>query len=648
MISISKLGKSYGGRALFEDVSLQLNAGARYGLVGANGSGKTTFLSILAGDEPASRGQRHHRRRRARVGVLRQDRFLDDEQDHPRPGDDGRRHGLGRAAGAARASSITARATPTRLAELEDTLAHSRRLHARGARHARCSRGSASRSRVAPPAAVDALGRLQAARAARAGARRRPRRAAARRADQPPRHPLDPLAREVPRRRTAAARVVISHDQRFLDNVATHILDVDYGTITLYTGNYAAFVVEKAGDPRRARRREIARAEEEIARQARLRRALRRQGDQGHAGAEPAQADREDRGRGARGRARAARRCSASSPSGRAARDVLEVAGVSQGVRRQAGARATCRSSCGAASGSAIIGPNGLGKSTLLKIVDRATLEADAGEVELGPRGARRLLRAGPPRGARRTQTRRRSTTSGRPCPGEGTAFVRGQLGRVLFSGDDVEEADRHRSRAARRRGSSSAGSSSSKPNVLVLDEPTNHLDLEAIEALVEALQAYEGTLLFVSHDRWFVSELATRILEVTPTGPRDFPGTYAEYLARCGDDHLDAEAVLERAPSRRQGEGGRQERGVGGAEARAQPHRGAAGQARQGAGAHRGRRGAQEGDRRALRRSDASISGRRRRRSTAGRQRARGSTTEIEKLVAEWEAIEAELSARA
>jgi DNA repair exonuclease SbcCD ATPase subunit len=86
------------------------------------------------------------------------------------------------------------------------------------------------------------------------------------------------------------------------------------------------------------------------------------------------------------------------------------------------------------------------------------------------------------------------------------------------------------------------------KPNVLVLDEPTNHLDIESIQALVAALQAFEGTLLFVSHDRAFVAALATRILEVTPEGFRDFPGTYDEYLARSGDDHLDAEAVVLRA----------------------------------------------------------------------------------------------------
>jgi ABC-type multidrug transport system ATPase subunit len=86
-----------------------------------------------------------------------------------------------------------------------------------------------------------------------------------------------------------------------------------------------------------------------------------------------------------------------------------------------------------------------------------------------------------------------------------------------------------------------------------VLDEPTNHLDLESIHALIDALRAFDGTVIFVSHDRFFVSELATRVLELTPTGPRDYPGTFAEYLAHLGDDHLDADAVVlkAKAPAR-------------------------------------------------------------------------------------------------
>jgi ABC-type multidrug transport system ATPase subunit len=130
---------------------------------------------------------------------------------------------------------------------------------------------------------------------------------------------------------------------------------------------------------------------------------------------------------------------------------------------------------------------------------------------------------------------------------------VRGQLGRVLFSGSDVDKP----------LGALSGGEAArlifcriviEKPNLLILDEPTNHLDLESIGALIEGLEAFEGTVLFVSHDRFFVSELASRILEIRAEGPRDFPGTYAEYLERCGDDHLDADAVVLRAKAAKSG----------------------------------------------------------------------------------------------
>ena len=86
------------------------------------------------------------------------------------------------------------------------------------------------------------------------------------------------------------------------------------------------------------------------------------------------------------------------------------------------------------------------------------------------------------------------------------------------------------------------------KPNVLVLDEPTNHLDLESIEALVRGLKAYMGTLVLVSHDRWFVGQLATRVLEITPDGIRDYHGTYEDYVRACGDDHLDVDQVVLKA----------------------------------------------------------------------------------------------------
>jgi len=132
-------------------------------------------------------------------------------------------------------------------------------------------------------------------------------------------------------------------------------------------------------------------------------------------------------------------------------------------------------------------------------------------------------------------------------CSGEPIGFVRGHLAQVLFSKDEV----------AKRVGSLSGGEATRlvfaklavlRPNVMVLDEPTNHLDLEAIEALVEGLKSFEGTLIFVSHDRWFVQALATRIVEIKPDSIRDYPGTYEEYIHACGDDHLDADQVILKA----------------------------------------------------------------------------------------------------
>jgi ATPase subunit of ABC transporter with duplicated ATPase domains len=131
--------------------------------------------------------------------------------------------------------------------------------------------------------------------------------------------------------------------------------------------------------------------------------------------------------------------------------------------------------------------------------------------------------------------------------PDRNVGFVRGELGLTLFSGDD----------AKKHLGALSGGEAArlvftrlaiEKPNVLVLDEPTNHLDLESIEALVEGLQAYTGTLILVSHDRWFIGQLATRIVDIEPTGITDYAGTYADYVARTGTDRLDATQAAQAA----------------------------------------------------------------------------------------------------
>lgn len=545
MIRIADLEKSYGARTLFEGVTLELNEGSRYGLVGANGSGKTTFIRIVSGDDQATGGTVSIPKR-ARVGVLRQDHFLDDQAlilHVAMQGD-----ALVWKALAERAQIIDHGGDAGKLAELEEVVS----THDGYTLEARAT------------AILEGLGipigsHPQKLSTLSGGFKLRVLLAQVLIGgpdvlllDEPTNH-LDILSirwLETFLAQYRGTALVISHDQRFLDNVATHILDVDYATITSYVGNYAKFVIEKQA-VRERKEAEIARQQKIIAEkrafvdrfgakatkakqaQSRLKQIEKIEVE------ELAQTSRRE----------PLFRFTQERPSGK---EVLEVEGVSKAYGPK---KVLHDVSLTVRRGEklAVIGPNGLGKSTLLKIVmDR--VKADAGKVKLGHEVKLGYF----------AQDHHELLHSDKmtpleyvwdAVPSEGTATVRGMLGRVLFSGEDVQKPV----------GSLSGGEAArlifckiiaEKPNVLVLDEPTNHLDLEAIAALVAGLKAFEGTVVFVSHDRWFVSELATRILEVTANGPREFPGTYAEYLARAGDDHLDIDAVSLKAKADAQGQG--------------------------------------------------------------------------------------------
>jgi ATPase subunit of ABC transporter with duplicated ATPase domains len=554
MIATTALAKEYGARTLFAGVSLQLNARSRYGLVGANGSGKSTFMRLLAGDEEPSEGT-VALVKRARVGVLRQDRFLDDEAmilDLAMRGDtvvwnaltEQKRIAESRqqsnAADAADAAHAAHAADAGRMADLEDQIAAHDGYTLEG-RSAEVLQGLGIPTAVhhAPLGTLSGGFKLRVllAQVLVGGVD-------ILLLDEPTNH-LDILTirwLEKFLADYAGCAVIISHDQRFLDNVTSHTLDVDYGTITLWNGGYSKAMVEKAA-ARARKEAAVARAEEEIARKrAFIERFGAKNTKATQAQSRLKQIERiEVEELAASSRRAPALRFVPERPSGR---EVLELAGVSKSYGDNhvlANVSLTVRR--GERVG--IIGPNGLGKSTLLKIaVER--LAADAGRVRWGHETRSGYF----PQDHREVLTDREATPLTileEACPGESPTFVRGQLGRALFSGEET----------SKKVGLLSGGEcarlifallSVAKPNVLVLDEPTNHLDLEAIHALVEALKEYSGTLIFVSHDRWFVSELATRIIELTPAGPNDFPGTYAEYLARCGDDHLDGDAVLLKA----------------------------------------------------------------------------------------------------
>jgi ATPase subunit of ABC transporter with duplicated ATPase domains len=537
MIGLSRLEKSYGGRTLFENVSVQLNAGSRYGLVGANGSGKSTLLKIIARDE-APTGGSISIPKEARLGVLRQDRFLDDSApilDLAMKGDTVVWDAL-----CEQSRIIDHGADASGLADLEDVL----RAHDGYTLEARAS------------AVLEGLGipfaiQKQPLSTLSGGFKLRVLLAQVLVAgpdvlllDEPTNH-LDILSirwLETFLVDYEGCAVVISHDQRFLEAIATHVLDVDYGAVTLYTGSYAAFAVEKRAT-RERKEAEIARAQKIIA---------EKRAFVDRFGAKASKAKQ------AQSRLKQIEKIEveelAESSRGaplfqfpierQSGKDVLELTRISKAYGDK---KVLEKVSLVIRRGEkvAILGANGLGKSTLLKIVVKR-LRADEGEVKWGYEA-----RAGYFAQDHADLLDNPKTTPlaimQSACPTEPEFAVRGRLGRVLFSGGDV----------TKKIGTLSGGEAArvvfarimaEKANVLVLDEPTNHLDMESIEALTAGLKAYEGTLLFVSHDRAFVSALATRIVEVTENGFRDRPGTYQDYLASAGDDHLDVDAVVLKA----------------------------------------------------------------------------------------------------
>jgi ATPase subunit of ABC transporter with duplicated ATPase domains len=540
VISVSNLAKYYADRTLFAGVSLQFDPGQRYGVVGANGSGKSTLIKILSGQESASEGDISVPRR-AVLGVLEQDHFRY-EQDRIL---DVVMMGSAEVWAAIQEKErILAKAADhfdgDRYAELEDVILR-RGGYTLEARAGEILEGLGIQTAVhgEPLSTLSGGFKLRVLLAKVLASE-----PDVLLLDEPTNH-LDILSIRWLERFLddfAGAALLVSHDHRFLDNVATSIVDVDYESIKIYPGNYEAFVRAKRDD-RERREKEIAKREAQIAEQRAFVERFRAKATKARqAQSKLKQIDRIEIESLPQSSRRYPRfRFHQRRPSGR---QVLAIEGVSKSYGDN---RVLEDVSLTVMRGErvAIIGPNGIGKSTLLKIA-MGEVEADRGTAEWGyetyPGCVAQDQKAQLGGGAQTVDSWLANV-----APGESIGFVRGHLGAVLFSGDDVDK------RLSALSGGEAArlvfaGQIVEQPNVLVLDEPTNHLDLEAIEALVAGLRAYEGTLVFVSHDRWFVGELATRVIELTEEGLNDFPGTYEEYLERCGDDHLDAQVALRKA----------------------------------------------------------------------------------------------------
>jgi ATPase subunit of ABC transporter with duplicated ATPase domains len=547
MISVSNLGKAFGPQTLFQGVSFQFNPGNRYGLVGANGSGKSTFLKMLAGDEIVSEGTLSIPKK-LRLGVLRQDHFRYEHNrildvvlmGHPEVWE-----------AMVEKEKILARAETDfdadRYAEVEEVIL-SHDGYSLEARAGEILEGLGIPTEVHKQELSTLSGgfKLRVLLAQTLAAQ-----PDCLLLDEPTNH-LDILSIRWLEKflvEYAGTSLVISHDHRFLDNVCNYIVDVDYETMILYTGNYQDFVKAKVGD-RERKEAEIAKQEKFIAEQKafvdrfKAKATKARQAQSKLKRIEKIDVERLPQ----TSRRYPTFKFKSCRPSGK---KVLEIEGLSKAF----GDNQVLKDvdlDVERGDRLAVIGPNGIGKSTLLKIL-MGEHQADAGKAEWGyethpgyfAQDHSDVLKGG-----------KQSVEAWLWdfCPGEQIGFVRGKLGLVLFSSDEVEK----------KVGSLSGGEAArlvfaklgiQGPNVLLLDEPTNHLDLEAIEALVEGLKAYNGTLVLVSHDRWFVSQLANRIVEISPRGINDYRGTYEEYVENCGDDHLDVEqAVLKARRDKKKG----------------------------------------------------------------------------------------------
>lgn len=320
--------------------------------------------------------------------------------------------------------------------------------------------------------------------------------------------------------------IIISHDRHFLNTVCTHMADIDYGELRVYPGNYDDFMIAST-QARELLQNENSKKKAQIA-------DLQQFVSRFSANASKAKQATSRAKQIEKIQLADIKRSSRVSPYIRFTqhkklfRQALTLENLTKGfdegplfengkLMLEAGARL------------AVIGENGVGKSTLLRCL-LSELEPDKGTVQWSENAA---IGYCPQDNIKEfdTDTTLFDWMSQWRKASHNDQIVRATLGQLLFSSDDFNKPVRVCSGGEKNRLLFGKLMMSS-PNVLILDEPTNHMDMEAIEALNMALEHYEGTIIFVSHDREFVSSLATQIIEIKDKQLVNFAGTYDEYLA--------------------------------------------------------------------------------------------------------------------
>jgi ATPase subunit of ABC transporter with duplicated ATPase domains len=533
MITLEKLTKRFGPKILFENVSMRFDPGKRYALVGANGAGKSTLLKVISGEQESDQGSVEIPSK-LRMGVLKQDHFAYEKVrilDAVLMGNKvlwEAMHEKERLLEGEMTDEIG-----MRLADLEGTIGEEDGYMAESKAAAILEGLGIETSRHLDTVSTLAGGyklRVLIAQTLFGGAD-------VLLLDEPTNHlDLDSIRwlESYLKDEFTGTLLVVSHDRHFMNAIATHVADVDYQTVTVYTGDYTDFIEQKTT----GRRQVEADAAQKKKKVAELKDFVARFGASASRSSQAQSRVKEiEKLEGSI----TVRRSSVVRPyikfdiDKASGRDVLRVEDLSKSFGDN---KVIEKLSINLNRGDklAVIGPSGIGKSTLLKLlVDEYT--KDSGKIEWGHGTSVGYF----------AQDHHEALTAGfsayewlhRFDPLAQIEHVRSVLGKLLFSGE-----------AGLKKTENLSGGEAArlllaklillKNNVVVLDEPTNHLDVESIDALLEALVAFKGTVVVTSHDRHFIGKLSTSVLALTKEGPRYFSGTYDEYLERYGYEHLE------------------------------------------------------------------------------------------------------------